>query len=90
METWEHLTPEQKSQARTLHTQMQALPADRRQAVGNAVETLRAMPPGARDRTIDSEDYKSRFSPQERDMLKNATQLPLAPTEPGAGEGAER
>jgi hypothetical protein len=85
METWEHLTPQQKNQARTLHNQMQALPQDRRQAVGNAVQTLRAMPPAARDRTIDSDAYKARFSPEERDMLKNASQLPLAPTEP-AGE----
>ena len=82
METWEHLTPEQKQQARQLHDQMQQLPPERRQAIRNAVESLRAMPPDARQRTIDSDAYKSHFSPQEREMLGNASRLPLAPAEP--------
>jgi Protein of unknown function (DUF3106) len=82
METWEHLTPEQKSQARQLHSQMQSLPPDRRQAIRNAVQTLRAMPPEARQRLIDSDAYKSRFSPRELEMLNNASRLPLAPAEP--------
>jgi len=82
METWEHLTPGQKQQARQLHEQMQQLPLDRRQAIRNAVQSLRAMPPEARQRTIDSEAYKSRFTAQEREMLNNASRLPLAPAEP--------
>ena len=82
MEIWEHLTPEQKQQARQLHNQMQQLPFDRRQAVRNAVQSLRAMPPDARQRTINSDAYKSRFSPQELDMLNNASRMPLAPAEP--------
>jgi len=43
---------------------------------------LRAMPPEARQRAIESDAYKSRFTPQERDMLNNASKLPLAPAEP--------
>jgi len=82
METWEHLTPQQKDQARQLHSQMQELSPDRRQAVRNAVQALRAMPPEARQRQIDSDRYKSMFSPHERDMLGNASKLPLAPAEP--------
>ncbi|HXY16037.1 MAG TPA: DUF3106 domain-containing protein [Terriglobales bacterium] len=83
MEIWEHLTPQQKQQARQLHQQMQQLPPDRRQAVRNAVQSLRAMPPEARQRTIDSDAYRSHFSPQELEMLNNASRLPLAPAEPG-------
>jgi hypothetical protein len=82
METWEHLTPEQKNQARQLHDQMQSLPPNRQQAVRNAVGALRAMPPDARQRAINSDDYKARFSPQERSILDGATKLPLAPSAP--------
>jgi Protein of unknown function (DUF3106) len=86
METWEHLTPEQKNQARQLHSEMQSLPPDRRQAVRNAVQSLGAMPPDVRQRMIDSDAYKNRFSPQERDMLRNASRLPLAPNVPNEAD----
>jgi Protein of unknown function (DUF3106) len=90
METWEHLTPEQKSQARQLHAQMQQLPPERRQAIRNAVQSLRAMPPDARQRMIDSDAYKSRFTPQEREILNNASRLPLAPAEPNEASPEEK
>lgn len=83
METWEHLTPQQKDQARQLHSQMQELSPDRREAVRNAVQALRAMPPEARQRQIESDRYKNMFSPHEREMLNNASRLPLAPAEAG-------
>ena len=82
METWEHLTPEQKAQARDFHSQMQQLPPERQQAVRNAIQSLRAMPPEARQRAIESDAYRQRFSPQERQMLDGASRLPLAPAEP--------
>ena len=81
METWEHLTPQQKQQFRATDSQFRSLPPDRRQAVRNAIESLRAMPPEARQRAIESGRF-SQFSPQERDVLNNAAQLPLAPAEP--------
>jgi hypothetical protein len=81
METWEHLTPEQKGQARGLYQRWQQLPPDRRQAVKGALQTLRAMPPDARQRAIESDDYKKRFTPEERNMLDGASKLPLAPPE---------
>jgi hypothetical protein len=40
------------------------------------------MPPDARQRAINSEDFKKRFSPEERNMLDGASRLPLAPAEP--------
>jgi hypothetical protein len=55
------------------------LPPDRRQAVENAVKALRGMPPEARQRQIDSDRYRSMFSPQEREVLKGTSTLPLAP-----------
>jgi len=81
MEIWEHLTPAQKQQARQIWGQMQQLPPDRRRMVTTAVRDLRSMPPDQRERTINSPDYRSRFSDQEREMMRGATRLPLAPAD---------
>lgn len=86
MDTWGHLTPEQKDTARQLHSQMQQLPPDRHQAVRNAIQSLRAMPPEARQRQIDGDAYKKRFTPEERNILGGASKLPLAPAEPDSPE----
>jgi phage-related protein len=89
METWEHLTPQQKEQFRAADSQFRSLPPDRRQAVRNAIESLRAMPPQARQREIESGRF-NQFSPQERQVLNNASQLPLAPAEPAAQQNQPR
>jgi hypothetical protein len=68
---------------------MRSLPPDRRQMVESAIRNLRGMPPAQRQQTLESPDLKSRFSPQEQQMLKDITRLPLAPAGPppeGAGE----
>jgi hypothetical protein len=90
METWEHLTPDQKQQAREVFGQMQQLPPDRRRMVGTAVRDLRSMPPAQREQVINSDRFKSMFSSQERDMLRGATRLPLAPTENGEQSGPQQ
>lgn len=85
METWEHLTPEQKDQARQVFGQMRQLPPDRRRMVTSAIRDLRAMPPAQRDQIIDSDRFKGMFSDQERDIVRGASRLPLAPeSEPAA------
>ena len=86
MDTFGHLTPEQKDTARQLHSEMQQLPPQRRQAVRNAIGALRAMPPEARQRQIDSDAYKKQFTPEERNILGGASKLPLAPAEPNGPE----
>jgi uncharacterized protein DUF3106 len=83
METWEHLTPGQKQQAREVFGRMQQLPPDRRRMVTTAVRDLRAMPSDQREQIIDSRRFKSVFSPEERDIMRGATRLPLAPPENG-------
>ena len=86
METWEHLTPAQKQQARQLYAQLKDLPPDRRQKVRIAIRDLSVMPPGQRQQVIESDRFKSEFSPQERGLLSSASQLPLAPAENGPNE----
>lgn len=90
METWEHLTPGQKEEARGLFSHLQQLPPDRRRMVNTAVRDLRAMPPAQREQIIDSNRFKGMFSPQERDIMRGASRLPLAPSENGKGEEPEQ
>ena len=81
METWEHLTPSQKNEARQLASQFKSLPSQRKEMMQNAIRGLRHMPPDARERTIDSPRFQEMFSPGERQMLHGITKLPLAPAE---------
>lgn len=79
MEIWEHLTPEQKRQGRALHWQLQQLPPDRRQAINRALLSMRNLTPEQREQRINSGQFNSEFSPQERSLLRGASRLPLAP-----------
>ena len=54
--------------------------------VSTAIRDLRAMPPGQREQIIDSNRFRGVFSPEERDIMRGATQLPLAPPENGRPE----
>jgi Protein of unknown function (DUF3106) len=87
METWEHLTPAQKQDARQLFRQMREMPPDRRHMLESAIRDLRAMPPDARQRVINSDRFRSTFTPEERNMLDDVTKLPLAPAEPPSPPG---
>jgi hypothetical protein len=51
--------------------------------VMTAVRDLRNMAPDQREAVINSERFKSMFSDQERDMMRGATRLPLAPADGG-------
>lgn len=79
METWEHLTPDQKMRARQLYQQFRLLPPDRRAMIDQAIRGMRGLSVEQRDRLIDSERYRRAFSPSERWMLHGAAHLPLAP-----------
>jgi hypothetical protein len=81
METWEHLTPEQKEQARQVFNQIKQLPPNRQRMVNTAIHDLRAMPPEQREQIINSDRFKGMFSDQEREMMRGAARLPLAPAE---------
>jgi uncharacterized protein DUF3106 len=89
METWEHLTPEQKQQARQIFGQMQQLPPERRRLVHKAIDDLRQMPPDQREQIINSDRFKGMFSDQEREMMRGATRLPLAPPDSGDQPGTQ-
>jgi hypothetical protein len=89
METWEHLTPQQKQQAKQIFSQMRQLPPDRRRMVHTAIDDLRTMPPDQRENVINSDRFKGMFSDQERQMMREATRLPLAPPDNGDQPGQQ-
>jgi hypothetical protein len=89
METWEHLTPVQKQQARELYGRFRNLPPERRRMVRGAVNELRALPPDQRKQTVDSDRYKSQFTPQERELLSGVSELPLAPADGQSEKSSE-
>jgi hypothetical protein len=64
------------SNYRLAHSTTQQLQPGLRPAVQNAIRALRAMPPDARRRQLNSSRYDS-FSPEERELLNNAAQAPL-------------
>ncbi len=86
MDKWAHLTPEQKQQAREVFGRMQQLPPERRPMVRTAIRDLSAMPPAQREQIIDSDRFRKMFTPEERDVMRQAVRLPLAPQEGGKPE----
>jgi len=89
MDTWEHLTPQQKQEARQIYGQMRQLPPDRQRMVTTAVRNLRGMPPDQQEKVINSDRFKGMFSDQEREMMRGATRLPLAPAEGAENEAQQ-
>ena len=83
MEIWEHLTRDQKLQARTLFSQIQQLPLERRRTLALAIQDMRDMTPEQRTQLIQSDRYKGMFSDHERELLSGFARLPLAPGEGG-------
>jgi len=89
MDTWAHLTREQKQEARQVFGQMRELPPDRRRMVHTAIDDLRMMPADQRDNVINSDKFKETFSDQERQLMRDATRLPLAPPDSGDQPGQQ-
>jgi hypothetical protein len=89
LEVREHLTPEQKRQVLQFRQQFKQLPPGRRQAIRRAIRSMRDLTPQQREQLINSDSYKSQFSPEERNLLSGASRLPLAPGDGLQGEPPE-
>ena len=76
MQFMSSLSPEQRKQIREAGQQLQALPPDRRVMVHAAVRHLRRMDPQQRQQTIESDRFRSTFSPQEQNILRQLASLP--------------
>jgi hypothetical protein len=89
MEKWQQLTPEQRQQARALFHRMRDLPPERRHALVTAYRHLRDLDPPEQQKVLDSEQFKSTFSDDERDILRGFVGLGVGPGE-HEGRGPRR
>jgi hypothetical protein len=78
------MPPEQRDRIHSLHNQLQSLPEDRREMLKNTARNLRFMPPEARQRALDSPAMRSRFTDQEREILRGINDLKLPSAPPGS------
>jgi len=69
------LPPEQQARARELFRQFNSLPEDRRPVVRLEYEELRGMAPAEREDRMNSEAFRSRFTPAEQQMLQDLTRV---------------
>lgn len=79
MELLEHLSPQDRDKARSLFHDYRQLPSARQSQLNFALRDLRAMTPEERMKTLDSNEYKARFSDQERDLLRSMSEMELVP-----------
>src|SRR5579871_2067423 len=68
------LPPDRQNHARELFRQFNSLPDDRRPLVKQEYEQLRAMPESEREVRMNSEAFRSRYSPSEQQMLRDLSQ----------------
>ena len=68
--------------------QHKGVPPDQQQKALESDPQFRNLPP-ERQQVIDSDRFRDMFSPQERDLLNNASKLPLAPAENQNEQGPE-
>lgn len=79
-EAIERLSPQERMQVNASMQRMQLLPIPRRQLVRQAFRDLRAVPPGQRDSMLNSNYYRSAYTPDERLILHDL--LTVEPYEP--------
>ena len=78
MEMLERLRPEQRQQARNLFGQFRAMDPQRKEMIRSTLRQMRIMPPDARERMLNSPDTRSRYSPQEIQMLHGFNDIGFA------------
>jgi Protein of unknown function (DUF3106) len=70
-QAFSNLPPEKQNLVRRQIRAFNALPDDRRQVVGQAFQRLRRMPEAERQARLSSPGFKSRFSPEEQQILSD-------------------
>jgi hypothetical protein len=80
IENMERLSPAKRQEVRGAAQQMGQLPPDRKQSVQRAFRELRSVPPAERQQMLDSPEYRSQYSGQERGILSNL--LSVEPYQP--------
>ena len=76
------LPPKQKDEVRVIVKELLALPLPRQKAIRDEIETYRHMPGWGRDVRMRSADFRNKFNPTERDIIRHSASLLH---EPGQG-----
>jgi hypothetical protein len=87
IEALERLSPQMRQQVHTSMQQFRALPEDRQRLVKKAFRDLREYPPEQRTAMMNSGQFQSQFTPQERSILGNI--LAAEPYQPERGSGLD-
>ena len=75
MQKFDNLPDAQKRRLEQLHQQMHNIPEDRRGPVRIAFQRLQQMPPDQRERVMNSDHFKSTFSPQEQNLIRGMVEV---------------
>ncbi|HVP42455.1 MAG TPA: DUF3106 domain-containing protein [Terriglobales bacterium] len=79
MDAFEHLTPEQQQQARQIFTQIRQLPDERRQPFRKGMRQLADAPAEQRGTLLDSPEFRSAYTDNERDLMRQIVKLDILP-----------
>jgi len=71
-----HLPPERQNQIRRSYRQYQELPEDRKQGVHQELDDLSKMPEAERRARINSEEFRSKYTLAEQQMMQDLAEIP--------------
>jgi hypothetical protein len=78
-ERYEALSPDARKAFQQRMRDLQGLPQERRQAVGAALRRLQVMNDDQRARVLASDQFKSRFSPEEQKIISDLSEVLIPP-----------
>ncbi len=94
MEALERLSPERRQRVRSTMQRLTQMPADRRRMMHRAFLDLSQLPPGQREEILNSPQFRTQFSDEEREILETLMSVqPYNPEPrpyPGMGYGGRR
>jgi hypothetical protein len=87
-QVWDRLTPQQQGYVRdTLLPQWQATPPARRQAILGKLRQLSGLDEAQRTARLNNDSFLGGLNPQDRQMLRDLSNLRVGPGEPGENLG---
>ncbi|HWF11553.1 MAG TPA: DUF3106 domain-containing protein [Bryobacteraceae bacterium] len=75
LERLNSLPPRRQNQVRRSMRDLNALPGDRRKAVNQELQRMSSLPDADRQAHMNTDDFRSRFSPSEQEMIGNLDEL---------------
>jgi hypothetical protein len=73
------LAPQKRQQVRRAVQQFEAMPADRKAAIGRELQQMAPMPDEQRREHMNSEEFRNRYSVTEQQMMSNLSEVTPVP-----------